>query len=81
MTAAKEALLSVIESLDDSEAQQVAELIRTLQKQRGVSPTLGVLAADPSFDVDLSDLSHFRVVEPMRVKGLPASTQLLRDRR
>jgi hypothetical protein len=81
MVPVKEELHAAIELLTDAEVRHVAHLVRTLQKQRGLSPTLSRLAAAPAFKVAPSGLSHFRPVEPARGNGIPASQLLVEDRR
>ena len=81
MNPVKESLRDTIELLSDEEARQILDFIQRLRTTRDVSPTLRRLASDPAFGVPSEALGHFRVVEPIRGKGIPASSLLVEDRR
>jgi|GEM_PF-7132086 hypothetical protein len=81
MTSAKETLRSAIELLSESEAQEVAKIVRALQKRRGMSPTLARLAADPLFSVPVATLGQFSPGHAARGTGAAASKRLVQDRR
>jgi len=81
MNSVKESLRNTIEVLSDEEARQILEFIQRLRTTSDVSPTLRRLASDPAFEVPSEPLGDFRVVEPIRGKGIPASRLLVEDRR
>lgn len=81
MNSAKELLRHSIELLSEEEAAQTLRFVQALQKNNCVSPTLERLANDPAINVPTAGLRTFRVVKPLKVKGVPASRPLMDDRR
>jgi hypothetical protein len=57
------------------------EFARRLQQRHDISLTLKRLATDPAFRVPSEGVSAFRVVEPIKGKGIAASRRLVDDRR
>lgn len=81
MSSVKESLYKAIELLSDDEARQLLEFAQRLQKKSGISLTLRRLASDPAFEIPSEGTGAFRVVEPIRGKGIPASRLLVGNRR
>lgn len=81
MSSVKERLRNMIELLSDEEARQILEFIQRLRRKSDVSPILKRLASDPAFKIPSEGSKGFRVVEPIRGKGVPASRLLVEDRR
>jgi len=81
MGSIKEALHTTIESLSEREARQVMRVIRVLKSKKDASSTLKRLAVDPAFEISPKQSKPFRAVRPIKVKGIPASELLVKDRR
>ena len=81
MGSVKKLLYNVIESMDDEEANQILKIAQSLQKKRVISITISHLASDPSFKVHSEVYEEFRLVKPIKGKGIPASQLLMEDRR
>ena len=71
-----------IDLLPESEVQEVARLVESLQqKQRSISSTLRQLASDPTFKLPEDGKGEFRIVKPIQGGGEAASELLIADRR
>lgn len=81
MSSAKESLHNTIELLNDEEARQILEFVQRIRKKSDVSLTLERLASDPTFKIPSEGVGVFRVIKPIRGKGIPASRLLMEDRR
>lgn len=81
MNSAKELLRNSIELLSEAEASQTLDFIQTLQKNSRAFHTHERLASDPAINVPTAGFRAFRVVKPLKVKGVSASRLLMDDRR
>lgn len=81
MSSLKESLHDTIETLSDEEARQTLEFIQRLRKRSRISISLARLAGDPAFKVPSEERVIFRLVNPVKGKGIPASRLLVEERR
>jgi hypothetical protein len=70
-----------IDLLTESEVQEVARVVESLQERRGASGTLRQLASDPTFRLPEDGKGEFRIVTPVQGDGAAASQMLIADRR
>jgi hypothetical protein len=81
MSSVKEALYHSIERLSDEEAHQTLAFIQHLHEQRDIASILRRLVHHPALRLPAEIQDGFRVVEPLKGKGIPASRRLVGERR
>lgn len=80
MSLAKEHLRKTVERLNSEEATEVLDFARYVRRRRGRPRSWDALASDPNFRVP-TESADFKDVQPLEGAGIPASEQLIKDRR
>ncbi|MBI3913723.1 MAG: hypothetical protein HY327_06005 [Chloroflexi bacterium] len=79
MTLEKELLRNSIDSLTDEQAHALLHWLDRMKSKAPGSTTLRNIANDPG--IKIPSQTKFRDVTPIKVKGIPISELLIKDRR
>ncbi len=79
MTPEKELLRTSVDSLTDEQARDLLRWIERMKSQTPVSTSLRNIVNDPGIKIPIQ--TKFRDVKPIKVKGIPVSELLIKDRR